>query len=72
MSEAALHFDYSPAKHSIRQDLPEAYRKVWSKIASPGNWFPAEDRVSIAAEVRLATACELCLVQLSRMDSSSW
>ncbi|HIG40625.1 MAG TPA: hypothetical protein EYQ14_08815 [Gammaproteobacteria bacterium] len=71
MSEAALHFDYSQAKYSIRQDLPQAYREVWDKIASPGNWFPGQDRVSIAAEVRSAWQCDLCLERKSALSPFS-
>lgn len=54
------HFDYASVEYDIRPDLPEAYRKVWEKIASPGNWWRGADRVAIAAEVRAAQACELC------------
>ncbi len=54
------HFDYTAVEYDIRPDLPEAYRKVWEKIALPGNWWSGADRVAIAAETRAAQTCELC------------
>jgi hypothetical protein len=60
MSETAIHFDYSSVDYEIRQDMPDAYREVWRKIANPGNWWRGADRVAIAAEVRNARHCELC------------
>ena len=53
-------FDYSNLDYEIRSDMPEAYREVWQKIASPGNWWHGQDRVAIAAEVRAARECSLC------------
>jgi hypothetical protein len=59
-NETALHFDYSQRNYAVRTDLADAYREVWHKIASAGNWFNGEDRVAIVAEVRAAHTCDLC------------
>ena len=53
-------FRYENTGHPVRDDLPEAYRWVWDKIAQPGNWWTGADRVSIAAESRNAIDCQLC------------
>ena len=71
MSETAQYFDYSQEQYDIRQDLPEAYRDVWDRIASPGNWFRAGDRVSVAAEVRAARDCDLCQQRKSALSPFS-
>lgn len=60
MSLKTQPFDYTSYPVPIRDDLPMAFRSVWQTIAQPGNWFTAEDRVSIAAEVRVARRCKLC------------
>ncbi len=53
-------FDYSASDYDIRSDLPDAYRQIWEKISSPGNWWRGADRVAIAAEARAARDCDLC------------
>lgn len=60
MNSLAIPFDYSQCDYEIRQDMPDTYRKVWQKIAEPGNWWLGADRVAIAAEVRNARNCPLC------------
>lgn len=57
-----MNFDYSNLEVTIRDDVPEAHRKVWKMIATPGNWWRGEDRVAIAAETRQAMHCECCAV----------
>lgn len=64
-----MHFDYSEL--NIRNDLPDAYRGVWLKIASAGNWWKGEDRVAIAAEVRAARDCSLCAERLAALSPFS-
>jgi hypothetical protein len=54
------HFNYNNAPYPIRDDLPEAYRAFWQRLAGPGNWWSGEQRVAIAAEVRNATGCGFC------------
>ena len=60
MENIAKYFDYAESNYAIRQDLPEAYRDVWQKIAQAGNWWSGAERVAIAAEVRAARDCDLC------------
>jgi hypothetical protein len=54
------HFDYSDSPYSIRQDMAQAYRAYWDKLAGPGSWFSGAERVAIAAEVRNALVCPFC------------
>lgn len=54
----AFSFDNSP--YPIREDLKEAYRGFWQKLANAGTWWTGEERVAIAAEVRAATQCAYC------------
>jgi hypothetical protein len=54
-------FDYSGSPFQIREDIPETHRRVWEWIASPGAWWTGTERVAIAAEVRRAPECALCL-----------
>ena len=53
-------FDYADAPYEVRPDLPEAYRKTWDWLASPGCWWTGAERVTIAAASRDARRCALC------------
>jgi len=64
-------FDYSLLDYDIRDDLPQAYREIWVKIASPGNWWNGSDRVAIAAEVRKAQHCALCIQRKAALSPFS-
>lgn len=58
----AHHFDY-PAEglpDVIREDIVAAHRRAWARLAHPGTWWNAEERVAIAAESRAAAYCDLC------------
>ena len=44
----------------IRKNLADAIEKAWSRLARPGTWWTAEERIAIAAETRQAMACDLC------------
>lgn len=59
-STTAQAFNYSQTAFAIREDLPQAFQSVWHKLANTGSWFSANDRLSIAQEVRHARDCELC------------
>lgn len=61
-------FDYSGVVPEVREDLSEAYGKVWSMLAQPGNWWRAEDRIAIAQESRNARSCELCRTRKSALS----
>jgi hypothetical protein len=53
-----LNFD--PATLSIRDSLEHACALAWRRLASPGTWWTAEERLAIAAETRKAQSCRLC------------
>ena len=45
----------------VRQDLLDAHRGAWSRIASPGTWLSAKRRLAVAAEIRYARDhCAFC------------
>ena len=52
--------DYASASIKVRDDITEAHRRAWQRIAAPGTWWTGKERVAIAAEVRNAVKCALC------------
>ncbi len=52
--------DYTAASIRVRDDITEAHRRAWQRIAAPGTWWTGKERVAIAAEVRNAVKCALC------------
>lgn len=54
----------------VRPDLPAAYREAWKIIASPGNWWTAEERIAIAQEARTAFDCALCASRKAALSPS--
>lgn len=53
-------FSYVDSPFPIREDLVEANRKTWERIAAPGAWWTGAERIAIAAAVRSAPSCALC------------
>lgn len=53
-------FNYSQCPYAIREDLNEAYREFWARLAKPGSWWTGPERVAIAKESRNAVTCEFC------------
>jgi len=51
---------FDPAGLMVRDGLARECRRAWERLASPGTWWTAEERLAIAAEVRNAYACPLC------------
>jgi hypothetical protein len=51
---------YSAALVPVRDDFAAAHTRFWKRLASPGAWWTAPERVAIAAEVRHARHCALC------------
>jgi len=51
---------FTSAPFTVRQDLLDAHRGVWERIARPGTWWTGAQRVGIAAETRRAPGCALC------------
>lgn len=57
----AHHFDYgTELADPVRDDLPAAHRRAWARLAQPGTWWTAEERIAIAAESRAAVYCTFC------------
>jgi hypothetical protein len=54
----AISYDSIP--FPIREDISEAHRRAWDRIARPGSWLDAKTRVSIASETRHAVRCAFC------------
>ncbi len=51
---------YEQAQLEVRSDLRSAHEQVWQKIAQPGPFFSAEDRVAMVLEARQSLLCTLC------------
>jgi alkylhydroperoxidase family enzyme len=52
--------DYSTADVAVRDDLRDAHRYVLERLATPGTWWDARQRIAIADESRRALICDLC------------
>lgn len=63
--------DYSAAGAPIRDDLRAAHRFMWEHLRAPGNWWPGERRVAIAAEARQATRCALCAARKATLSPNA-
>lgn len=61
-------FDYSSLPYPVREDLPEAYRSFWGKLAAPGSWWTGTERVAIANEVRNALNCSYCAARKAALS----
>lgn len=44
----------------LRDGLARELERAWSRLASPGTWWSAAERLAIAAEARNARHCALC------------
>jgi hypothetical protein len=44
---------------------------TWRHIAQPGTWLTSAERLAVAAEVRIAQACELCEARAKALSSMS-
>jgi len=49
------------ARLPIRDGLAGELARAWLRLASPGTWWSAAERLAIAAEARNAQRCALCL-----------
>ncbi len=54
------YFGYQDAPYPVREDIGEAYRAYWAKLAAPGTWWTGAERIAIAQETRNALTCEFC------------
>lgn len=53
-------FNYEDSPYSIREEIKQAHREYWQKLANPGSWWTGEQRIAIAAQVRNALCCDFC------------
>jgi hypothetical protein len=51
---------YAAAPVAVREDLAQAHREAWRRLAAPGTWWTGAERLAIAAAARAAAACPLC------------
>lgn len=51
---------FDPRQLPVRPGLRRECARAWERLASPGTWWNANERLAIAAEVRNATSCGLC------------
>ncbi len=51
---------YSSASIAVRDDIIEAHRRAWQRLAKPGTWWTGRERVAIAEESRNGPECKLC------------
>ena len=52
--------NYEDSSYPVRADFAEGHNRYWQRLASPGAWLSAEQRIALAREVRQAPSCELC------------
>ena len=62
---------YSAATVPVRADLVEAHEQLWQQLAEPGTWWTGAERVAIAAEVRKAWTCSLCIDRKAALSASA-
>ena len=55
------------AQHHTREGLDQA----WATLAAPGGWFTGAERVALAAEVRRARGCALCVERKAALSPYS-
>jgi len=51
---------YGGAPYPVRGDFAAAHDRFWRRLAAPGTWWSAAERVAIAREARRARECDLC------------
>lgn len=56
---------------AVRDDITEAHKRAWVRLASPGTWFTGAQRVMIAAETRQAMHCDLCNMRKSALSPNA-
>jgi hypothetical protein len=65
-------FSYSTdSSIAIRDDIPEAHRKTWDRLAHAGSWWTGAERVAIARETRNARRCGFCAERKAALSPNS-
>jgi hypothetical protein len=62
---------YSAAPIPVRDDFAAAHTRFWQRLAAPGTWWTGAERVAIAAEVRHARYCALCLARKTALTPAA-
>lgn len=52
---------YAAAPVEVRADIVDLHQRIWCWLAEPGLWWTGAERIAIAAEVRRAHDCALCI-----------
>ena len=55
----------------MRADLAEAQAVAWGRLAEPGTWWTAAERIAIAAETRYVIGCRLCRERAAALSPAS-
>lgn len=72
LEATSVAFDYaSHVADPVRDDLVEAHRSAWRRLARAGTWWTGAERVAIAAESRAAAYCQLCRERRSALSPSA-
>jgi len=66
-----LCFQYDNSPYPIRSGLATAHQDYWQVLSGPGTWFSGAQRVAIAAEVRNAVNCPLCVERKLALSPNS-
>ena len=51
---------YRCADYPVRSEFDECHNRFWDRLASPGSWLTAAQKVAVAKELRHAHDCDLC------------
>src|SRR5262249_9511747 len=62
---------YNAAPIPVRDDFAAAHTRFWQRLAAPGMWWTGAERVAIAAEVRHARYCALCLARKAALTPAA-
>ncbi|MBW1685709.1 MAG: hypothetical protein JRS35_11705 [Deltaproteobacteria bacterium] len=65
----SIHYDGAP--YPVRSDITASHRRSWERLANAGTWWSSAERVAIAAEVRNAIGCRLCLARKEALSASA-
>ena len=62
---------FSKVNLEVREDIADAHRRAWQRLAAPGSWWTGAERVALAAEVRQAAHCAPCRESGSALSPSA-
>ena len=56
---------------AIRSDLTASHDRLWEQLAGPGTWLTGAERVAVAAELRAARRCALCIERKASLSPAA-